>query len=132
MVGAQATSERTAVNTGRKPIRESPLLENSKLARLLRDLCSGDGRLACAAAHEFRHIAGKGISISEAFPAFGVALRSEDTYLAFNLLWALKYAKQNGADISSLLSNIQELRHSPEGIVSSLATVVLEGTASQG
>ncbi|MCX6768264.1 MAG: hypothetical protein NTY83_00235 [Candidatus Micrarchaeota archaeon] len=131
MAEAQSTSERVA-DSGRRPIRNSPPLENSKLARLLRDLCSSDSRLACAAAHEFRHIASKRADISEAFPAFRVALRSEDAYLVGNILWALKYAKQNGADISILLPCIQELRHSPEGTIRSLATVVLEGTASPG
>lgn len=128
MAEAQVTSERVA-DSGRKPIRNSPLLESSKLARLLRDLSSGESRLAYAAAHEFRHIASKGEKISEAFPAFETALHSEDAYLVGQILWALKYARQNGADISILLPCIQELRHSPEGIIRSLATVVLEGTA---
>jgi len=129
MAEAQATSERVA-DSCRRPIRNSPLLENSKLARLLRDLCSEDGRLACAAAQELRHFASKGGNISEAFSAFRVALGSTDAYFVGNILWALKYAKQNGADISILLPCIQELRHSPEGVIRSLATVVLEGTAS--
>lgn len=130
MVEAQVTSERVA-DSGRRPIRDSPLLGNSKLARLLRDLCSSDRRLTYAAAHEFRHIASKGEKISEAFPAFGTALRGEDAYLVEQILWALKYARQNGADISVLLPCIQELRHSPEGMIRSLATVVL-ATASPG
>lgn len=121
-MGTQATSEATRTSdAGRKPIRDSPLLENSKLARLLRDLVSEDGRVSSDAARTLRHRAAKGENISEVFPAIRQVLASSDPYTVRNLLWALKYARDNGADISALQPTICGLRRSQDGVTSSMA-----------
>jgi hypothetical protein len=109
------------MDTGRRPIRESPLLEGSKLARLARDLASSDGRVSSDAAHTLRNRAAKGEDISELFPAIRKMLASGDTYTVRNLLWALKYARDNGADISALQPTIDDLRRSQDGVTSSMA-----------
>ncbi len=109
------------MDTGRKPIRASPLLEGSTLARLLRDLASGDGRVSGDAARTLRHCAAKGEDISGAFPDIRIALCSEDWMAVRNLLWALKYAREKGADISPLQPTIDKLRHSQDGVTSAMA-----------
>ncbi|MEW5996618.1 MAG: hypothetical protein AB1657_03420 [Candidatus Micrarchaeota archaeon] len=134
-MGVQAMGQETSGTTrsmdaGRKPIRASPILANERLARLLRDLSAGGRGEMVAAAREFRHIAGNGVSVSEAFLAFLAALRSGDRDIVHNLLWAVRYAKLNGADISALQPTIEELRYSEEGTTRSLATLVLNTTPS--
>ncbi|MDD2655386.1 MAG: hypothetical protein PHQ80_01830 [Candidatus ainarchaeum sp.] len=121
-VSTQGTGRTTiAIDSGRKPIRESPLLEGSGRARLLRDLVSGDGRVSSDAARTIRHRAAKKENISELFQAIGHVLASGDTETVRNLLWAVKYAKENGVDISALEPTIYGLRSSQDGVTSSMA-----------
>lgn len=131
MVEAQATSERIAVEAGRKPIRNSPILENSKLARLIRDLASEDPRVRSYASFQLRHAASKGGEISEAFPSLRATLASGERNTVENILWALKYAVSNGSDISTLIPSVQELRLAEEGTTRALAGVVLEEHAKR-
>jgi hypothetical protein len=111
------------MDAGRRPIRESPLLEGSKLARLLRDLVSQDCRLSRYASCTLRHRAWKGEDISELFPAIRQVLASgnPDPDTVRHLLWAAKYAREHGADISSLQPAIDSLRRSQDGETRSMA-----------
>ena len=129
MAEAQATSERISMDTGRKPIRESPLLGNSKLARIIRDLASEDPKLRAFTTFELRHAASKGGDISEAYPSLRATLASGERGTVENILWALKYAVSNGSDISTLIRSVEELRFAGEGTTRALAHIVLDGHA---
>ena len=109
------------MDVGRRPIRESPLAEGSRLARLRMDITSGDQGVSGNAARDFRHMAARGTDISGAFPDIRIALCSEDWVTIRNLLWALKYAREKGADISALQPTIDELRHSQDRETNSMA-----------
>lgn len=121
-------ADKKVEDSGRKPIRDSPLLENSKLARLLRDITSGDIGLCRLASARFRDLAAKGTPISEAFPAFRIAICCGDASTTNNLLWAIRYAKRNGEDTSALRSAIEELRNSADTTTRGLAALALEST----
>lgn len=131
MAEAQATSERTAVNTGRKPIRESPLLEHSRLARILRDLASENPKVRVNAAYQLRHEASKGGDISEAYPSLRATLASGERGTVENILWALKYAVSNGSDISTLIPSVQDLRFGGERTTGIIANLVLQEHAKK-
>ena len=126
MAEAQATSERIAMDTGRKPIRESPLLEHSRLARILRDLASDNPKIRVSAAYQLRHAASKGGDISEAYPSLRATLASGERGTVENILWALKYAVSNGSDISTLIPSVEELRFAPENTTRIIAKLVLD------
>ena len=127
MAEAHATSERIAMDTGRKPIRESPLLEHSRLARILRDLASENPKVRVNAAYQLRHAASKGGDISEAYPSLRATLACGEKGTVENILWALKYAVENGSDISTLIPSVKELRFSGEGTTRALAKIVSAG-----
>ncbi len=116
--------------SGRSPIRRSPLLENDKLARLVRDLALEGPARQCAA-HSLRNVAGKGGDISESFPAIRAALQCGDPHTVDHLLWAIRYAKKNGSDVTSLLPAIDELRYSGRTNTRTLAKLAIEQPAER-
>ncbi len=129
MAEAQGTSERIAVDTGRKPIRQSPLLEHSRLARMMRDLASENPKVRVNAAYQLRHEASKGGDISETYPSLRTTLACGERNTVENILWALKYAVANGSDVSTLIPSLQELRFSSERTTAIIANLVLQERA---
>lgn len=126
MAEAQGTSERIAMDAGRKPIRQSPLLEHSRLARMMRDLASENPKVRVNAAYQLRHEASKGGDISDTYPSLRATLACGERSTVENILWALKYAVSNGSDISTLIPSVQELRFSGDRTTGIIANLVLE------